>query len=479
MQLITPKVFISYSWTTPQHQELVKDWADRLLTDGVDVVLDIYDLKEGNDKNAFMERMVTDKEVTHVLVICDKGYTEKANSRIKGVGTETQIISQEVYDQVEQSKFIPIVTEFNDDESPFLPTFLKARIWIDFSSTEAANKNWERLVRHLYGKPSHEKPQRGKSPAYLADTGTPTSPTRVKYQNLKQAILSAKPGISIYRQEFLNSCIAYADELRIRKRPEVEEFGQKVLEDCSKLVLVRDHIVDWVLLEAETAPSEIFSENLIGFMERLRALKGRPPEINQWEDVWFEAHSLFIYETFLYIVAALLKAQAFDTLNSIFASHYIRPSTEYYNETRFDLFDKFYAYSQTLQDILAPEGQRLYSPTAKLLQRQANRDDLPFSDLIQADLIVLLMAFITPSTRWYPQLMHYSDHGNGFPYFIRASQHKNFKNLSRITGITDADVLRQKVKEGHLRLDVSKWSNFIFGPNFWQAMNMDHIDTIR
>ena len=42
------------------------------------MVLDIYDLKEGDDKYAFMERMVTDKSVTHVLVVCDSKYAEKA-----------------------------------------------------------------------------------------------------------------------------------------------------------------------------------------------------------------------------------------------------------------------------------------------------------------------------------------------------------------------------------------------------------------
>jgi hypothetical protein len=100
---MTPKIFISYSWTTQQHQEMVKGWADRLLADGVDVILDIYDLKEGHDKNAFMEKMVADKDVTHVLVICDKGYTEKANARKKGVGTESQIIYNQSSSQLSQS----------------------------------------------------------------------------------------------------------------------------------------------------------------------------------------------------------------------------------------------------------------------------------------------------------------------------------------------------------------------------------------
>lgn len=44
---MTPKVFISYSWSSPAHQERVKTIADRLLSDGVDIIIDIYDLKEG------------------------------------------------------------------------------------------------------------------------------------------------------------------------------------------------------------------------------------------------------------------------------------------------------------------------------------------------------------------------------------------------------------------------------------------------
>lgn len=60
----SPKAFISYSWSSTGHQALVGQWAEQLVSDGVDVVLDIYDLKEGHDKFAFMERMVTDRSVT-------------------------------------------------------------------------------------------------------------------------------------------------------------------------------------------------------------------------------------------------------------------------------------------------------------------------------------------------------------------------------------------------------------------------------
>lgn len=475
-----PKVFISYSWSSPGHQALVKQWAEQLVSDGVDVVLDIYELKEGHDKFAFMERMVTDASVTHVLVICDQAYSKKADARKAGVGTESQIISKEVYEKVEQSKFIPIVCEFDEKGEPFLPTFLKSRIWIDFSTPEAANENWEQLIRLLYGKPIHEKPTLGKAPAYVRnDSTSPSSPALTKYAALKQAILQGKPGLALYRGDFLDACVNYADALRIRERPKVESLGEKVLADCGQLKLARNHIVDWVLLEGSTKPSEQFSDVLIDFLERLRELKARPPELNSWNDAWFEAHSLFVYETFLYIVAALLKVGDYRSLHEVFTSHYLLPASERNGDERFESFDCFYGYSETLQSVLAPKGQRLYSPAAELVKRQADRGDLPFGEILQAELLVLLMTFASQNARWYPQTLHYAQHSRDFPFFIRATQHKGFKRLAAITGFEDAEALRTAVKNGIERLNVSEWHNFHFNRNFWASMNMDKLNTVK
>lgn len=145
----------------------------------------------------------------------------------------------------------------------------------------------------------------------------------------------------------------------------------------------------------------------------------------------------------------------------------------------FEWFDAFYAYSETLNAVLATEGRRLYSPAAELIKKQAQREDLPFQDIIQADLLVLLMSFITPETRWYPQTLYYAGYTRDFPFFIRASQHKNFKNLATVTGIDKADALREAVKQGHERLGVGQWHNFHFDRTFWKVMNMDNLDSIK
>ncbi len=473
-----PKVFISYSWSEKSHQELVKHWADRLIADGIDVVLDIYDLKEGYDKYVFMEQMVTDQSVTHVLVVCDKTYSEKANARTSGVGTESQIISSEVYEKVKQSKFIPIVCEFGEDGEPILPAFMKSRIWINFSSSEAENENWEQLVRLLYGKPQHVKPKKGKAPTYIiSDAPIPTSEALAKYNSLKQAILQDKKGINHYRRDFIDSCISYADSLRVRERPSVDSMGEKVLEDCGKLKAIRDHLCNWILLEGEITDNDLFSEAVIDVLEKLRELKSRPPEINSWSDSWFEAHAVFVYETFLYIIAALLKSRAYQILYEIYSSHYLMPSSDRSGQSNFERFDCFYGHSDVLQAVLAPEGKTLYAPAAELLKRQADREDLPFEEIIQAELLTLLMSFITPETHWYPQTLHYSSYGKSFPFFVRAAQHKHFNKLSIITGIKSADDLREKVKAGRERC--GNFSNFSFHHDFRHSMNLENLDTLK
>jgi len=87
----SPKVFISYNWSSTVHKEWVrKELAERLISDGVEVTLDQWDLKEGQDKYTFMEKMVTDKKFVKVLIVCDKKYAEKADKREGGVWCFTE-----------------------------------------------------------------------------------------------------------------------------------------------------------------------------------------------------------------------------------------------------------------------------------------------------------------------------------------------------------------------------------------------------
>ncbi len=478
-EAVRPRAFISYSWSNEEHCERVRSWADRLVNDGVDVVIDVYDLREGDDKHVFMEKSVNDPTVSHVLIVCDKRYVEKANARSAGVGTETQLISKEVYDKVQQSKFISLICERDETGEPYLPAYLSSRIGVDFSSPEKINENWEQLIRVLYGQPRLVKPAIGTAPAYLKEVAvTSTSPVRAKLEDLRQALMSAKPGASIYRKAFLSACFEYVDSLRRRGPAERGNAGARVLEEFRKLVPIRDQLVDWVLLESTVAPGPDFVEALLEMLEQLIEMKSRPRDVNSWDSSYFQAHELFAYETFLYVVAALMKTRAFEALHEVFSSHYLRAESERDNENKFTLFDEFYATADILQSDLAPQGKTLHSPAAELLKRSANRTDIKFNDVIEADMLATFVTWASGATNWFPQLMYYSSHHQQFPLFVRATQHKHFAAIATITGLTDSVALKETVQKNYDAANVRQWPHF-WGRNFLHTVNLEKLDTIK
>lgn len=62
-----PKVFISYAWESEEHRAWVKALADHLLTDGIEAIVDRYDLGLGDRLPQFMEESVTSAD--YVLIV--------------------------------------------------------------------------------------------------------------------------------------------------------------------------------------------------------------------------------------------------------------------------------------------------------------------------------------------------------------------------------------------------------------------------
>lgn len=478
-----PKVFISYSWTTPGHCDQIRQYAERLISDGIQVILDQWDLSEGQDKNAFMEKMVTDPSISHVLIFSDREYAQKADNRKAGVGTESQIISQKVYESVDQKKFIPIVCERDDKREPYLPVFLASRIWIDFSSPEAANENWENVLRALYGKPIHQKPILGKAPSYITEPASHTPvPTIGKFASLKNALENQKPTVAFCRSDFLDAIFAFADTFRIRHDPKVPHIDEKALDDLRALLPLRDQFIDWFLLETAIATDAELSNILDPFLERLLALRYRPSDTTAWNDTWFDAMRIFVYEVFLYLLSALIKNNRFITLHSLFASQYLLPDSERQDDYAFESFRGFWAYSDTMDRRKQRLKLNRISLIGDLVKERSTRPDIAFEEVMQAELLCFLMTLISGIRAWYPHTLVYSRRGGGrFPLFLRAAQHKHFIKLQAITGVVSADDLRQKYIKGYEDNKVSQWSDMIFFGNvmFDRLLNITALDTIQ
>jgi hypothetical protein len=296
------------------------------------------------------------------------------------------------------------------------------------------NRNWEQLVRLLFGKPLHQKPPIGKAPSYITgDSDAVGNQAAGRLSLLRQAILEKKVGLALYRADFINSCIEAADKLRVRVQPSAESFAQKIADDFASLSSLRNQLIDWILLESRANTSQEFSEALHELLERVCHLRDAPPEVSSYNQAWFEAHRVFVYEFFLYVVAALLKTNSWQALHLVFSNRYLiaQPHTS----PELATFQTFWGYAEHVAPAITPPGRRLKSPAAQLIKLNANRDDLPFNAIMQAELLTLLMSFVSGVRYWYPQTLYYLGHGATFPLFIRAAQRRHFANLAIITGV--------------------------------------------
>lgn len=236
-----PKLFVSYSWSSAEHEQWVIKLATELRESGVDVILDKWDLREGHDAYAFMEKMVTDQEIKKVIIVCDRLYSEKADGRSGGVGTETQIISKEVYEKQDQNKFVAVVTEKDDVGKPYLPTYYNSRIYIDLCDEDFYSKNFEQLLRWIYDEPLYEKPELGKKPSFLTDSNTITLETSAKFRRVIDAIRNHKSNADGALNDYFETFVDGLDKFRISNHS--GEFDDKVVESIEKFLPYRNEVI--------------------------------------------------------------------------------------------------------------------------------------------------------------------------------------------------------------------------------------------
>ncbi|MGE0803378.1 MAG: toll/interleukin-1 receptor domain-containing protein, partial [Lautropia sp.] len=164
-----PKLFISYSHDSQSHKDWVLTLATRLVANGVDVVLDQWDLTLGSDLPRFMEGGLTQAE--RVLAICTEAYVEKANRGKGGVGYEKMILTAQLIQDVSSDRIVAVVR--SGVATPPVPTFLSSRVYIDFRDDLAFEGKYGELIRDLHGQKISPRPPLGSNPFEAAAPAKP------------------------------------------------------------------------------------------------------------------------------------------------------------------------------------------------------------------------------------------------------------------------------------------------------------------
>lgn len=447
----TPHVFISYSWTTEAFQQSVKELAERLVHDGVDVKLDIWDLKDGQDKYAFMEQCVTNPDIDKVLIICDKGYAAKADERKGGVGDETAIISAEVYRDVEQEKFVPVIMERDEHGNPYMPAYLKSRMYKDLTG-DNYTRGYESLLRNIYEKPSERKPELGSRPAWLDET-EPSALFPVREAEKRVTSMNAGQLKLVAAQNFID---VYLDSLKCfyKKEFSTEEY----LNDFCSMKEYRDVFLDYVKRISLT--TEHFGEFMADTFEKMyntlyNVQTFIPGALACGYDE-FDIFRLHIWELFVCTTAYLLHIEAYKDINELLAHTYFLRTSPLMRKVKPVSYEMFRFYSKVLEEQIKPhmpgELSRKYTLAGHYLCEE--REYLPIYSgkrIAEADLFLyqvyngLNLESLTEFYGWFPTCYVYADDDDSI--WMKLQSKRFCQKIMPIFGVDTIDELKERLSQ--------------------------------
>jgi len=462
-----PRLFISYSWSTSEHEQWVIDLATELVNSGVDVVLDKWDLREGHDSIAFMEKMVTDPSISKVILVCDQVYASKADGRSGGVGTETQIISAEVYAKQSQDKFVAVIAEKSDAGKPYLPTYYKSRIYVDLSESDRYAENFEKLLRWIFDKPLYLKPEIGKPPSFIIEPDAPALGTSALAKRVIEGIKADKGYARGTLDEYLSLFSEHLERFRITGSE--GEMDDRVVKSIEDFTPSRNELIQVITALAQYTDPQAYVPRVHRFFESLVPYLSRPPQITQWNETDFDNFKFIVHEMFLYSIAVLLRSEHIESATYLLSQSYYVPGNSDYGKNATVSYTAFREYMKSLEI----RNQRLKSNRlsirADLLEQRSKSSGVQFRHVMQADFVCFLRDDLTHHDsydRWWPETLLYATrHYGPFELFARSVSKAYLSRTLSLLGVTSLDLLKAKLDEyASDRKNLPRWQFKSFSP---------------
>lgn len=479
------KVFISYSWSS---QEKVIELAERLVSHGIDVVMDIWNLKEGQDKYAFMEQCVNNSEIDKVLIICDQKYTEKANNREGGVGDETVIISSEVYGKVKQEKFIPIIFEKDEEKNPYCPAYIKSRIYIDLSSEGEYETEYEKLLRNIYEQPLFKKPALGRKPEWLENSNINYFPLEDIIKQIKGCNSTNKAMALIKR--FEDSYIQSLKDCRIQEN---EITPQMIYDKIVEMKTIRDIYLDFLdnLLMIDVNLSEIISSLLEKVYNSILDVNifGEEISISFNLEKRFEYYKFYIWETFICSVAFLKYYEKYKELHNILCTTYFLRANYFKNGyVKETSYITFYSYCSTLEEQYKLNTQpELRDLTAKMLCEREKKPIYTKSSLAEADLLLYQLYNIYElkaaggTNYWCPRTHIYFE--ERYSQWNKLKSRKYCEKVMPLFGVSSLEELKNVIKkciyDKNIRYNSGYKTGYDAAPTILSSIKLEEIGILN
>ena len=471
-----PKVFISYSWHPEKNKIWVQRLTERLIQDGVNVKLDVWDLKHGHDKYVFMEQMVKDPDIKKVLVICNEDYARKADDRTGGVGTESTIMSSDIYSLAEQTKFIPILVEKKNGE-PCLPTFLKSRMYIDMSSNDIYELGYDQLLRDIYEKPLLRKPALGKMPSYL-EADEPVLLSTAQEQRMLKEKVAESTNLQTWIAKYCDKLIESLDQFKVTFRGgKTGDLIEMIEKSIASMQVVNNDFITFV--ETVASNSECNGKQFVDFFEKLlQYYEDKDIELASSTDSWHlcnDNYRFFNYELFLSFAAIMLKYERFDIIKEVVDTDYCILSNRLGRQIKALNFAEFQKHNYTLDYY---KGNNGYSPSSQVANLMRNYGGDKFNTWVEVDILLYYLSLIygKPGDRmsmWYPTLSIYN---RAFEILPKIASMRYFEKAKVMFDVGDKDSFKTLLVRTKDELQRDAYHRI---PNLKEGLSYDKVCSLR
>lgn len=384
-----------------------------------------------------MEKMVSDPNISKVVIISDRMYCEKANSRTGGAGTEAQIISKEIFAKQNQDKFVVAVAELDDDGKPYVPTYYTSRIFIDFSDESKFSTSFEQLLRWIADKPIHKKPELGSLPKYItAPEEAVTLATTSAKRRAQEALTNSKGFSYPASKEYFELFSREIEKFRLRA--DFDPLSDEILDNFASFAPYRDEFLEIVRTIANYADDPRYGALIHSFFERFQDYFYPPPGTRQYRELDFGNFRFFAQELFLHTAATLISESRYDLFNYLIETPYFFSRRAERGHDPLGRFTEF----RDRNTLLAYRNQELklgrISLTADMLRDRTSTSGTNFSNLMQVDFILFLRAELLNLgiyESWWPDTLVFLGHRyRTLEIFERSRSKSYFERIRPILG---------------------------------------------
>lgn len=323
-------------------------------------------------------------------------------------------MSDEIYSKAEQTKFLPIVVEKENDGMIYKPHFLKSRIHIDMSSDDCYEMGYEQLLRDIFDKPLIKKPALGSMPAFL-ETDEPVLLSTAKEQRFLKAKNEENSSFKDWVERYFVKLIVSLDQFKISFRGgKTKDLVVLVEKSIDSMQVVNNDFINF--LETVSANEECKGEQFVDFFENLlQYYEDNNINLATSNSVSYlvnDNYRFFNYELFLSFAAIMLKHQRFDIIRDVVSADFCILSNRMGREVMPLNYAEFQKYNYTLDRLKKNlTNSSLISEAATSLK--SKMEGKLFEEMVEADILLYYLSLVRTKTEevydtWYPELSIYN-----------------------------------------------------------------------